>query len=383
MSKQKYPEEFKIEAVKQITERGHKVADVSARLGVSQHSLYQWIKRYTLPVEQRQAQTSQTDELRRLKAELKRVTEERDILKKGRSVLCQAVRVRYAFIKRHEREHSVRRMCKVLRLHPSGYYAWKAAPVSPRAQDDQRLLGLLKHAWLESGGVYGYRKLTLDMRDLGERCGKHRVARLLRIEGLRSQTGYRRRPGMRGGKPAVVAPNHLQRQFIVAKPNQAWVTDITYIRTHEGWLYLAVVVDLFSRQVVGWSMGSRIDTSLVLDALLMALWRRRPKEPVTVHSDQGTQFTSHDWQDFLRDHNLVSSMSRRGNCHDNAVAESFFQLLKRERVRRQIYPSRDDAKADVFNYIEMFYNSKRRHGTAGGTSPVEFEQRHSQRLKSV
>lgn len=291
--------------------------------------------------------------------------------------------MKYAFIERHEHEHSVRRMCKVMKVHPSGYYAWKAEPASPRAKDDQRLLGLLKHAWLESGGVYGYRKLTLDMRDLGESCGKHRVARLLKREGLRSQTGYRRRPGVRGGKPAVVAPNHLQRQFTVAEPNQSWVTDITYIRTHEGWLYLAVVVDLFSRQVVGWSMGSRIDTSLVLDALMMALWRRQPKAPVTVHSDQGSQFTGHDWQDFLRDHNLVSSMSRRGNCHDNAVAESFFQLLKRERVRRQTYSTRDDARADVFNYIEMFYNPKRRHGTAGDTSPAEFERRHSQRLKSV
>ena len=291
--------------------------------------------------------------------------------------------MKYAFIKRHEGEYSIRRLCKAMAVHPSGYYAWKVEPMSLRAKDDQRLLGLLKHAWLESGGVYGYRKLTMDMRDLGERCGKHRVARLLKIEGLRSQTGYKRRAGMRGGKPAIVAPNHLQRRFAAAEPNQAWVTDITYIRTHEGWLYLAVVVDLFSRQVVGWSMGSRIDTGLVLDALLMALWRRRPKLPVMVHSDQGSQFTGHDWQDFLRDHNLVSSMSRRGNCHDNAVAESFFQLLKRERIRRQIYSTRDEARADVFNYIEMFYNPKRRHGTAGDISPVEFERRHSQRLESV
>ena len=291
--------------------------------------------------------------------------------------------MKYAFIKRHEDEYSVRRMCNVMTVHPSGYYAWKVEPASPRAKDDQRLLGLLKQAWLESGGVYGYRKLTLDMRDLGESCGKHRVARLLKLEGLRSQTGYRRRPGVRAGKPAVVAPNHLQRQFTVAKPNESWVTDITYIRTHEGWLYLAVVLDLFSRQVVGWSMGSRIDTGLVLDALLMALWRRQPTGPVTVHSDQGSQFTGHNWQDFLRDHNLVCSMSRRGNCHDNAVAESFFQLLKRERIRRQIYPTRDDARADVFNYIEMFYNPKRRHGTAGDTSPVEFERRHFQRLNCV
>ena len=291
--------------------------------------------------------------------------------------------MKYAFIQKHEHEYSIRRMCKVMVVHPSGYYAWKAEPVSPRARDDLRLQGLLKQAWLESGGVYGYRKLTLDMRDLGERCGKHRVARLLKLQGLRSQTGYRRRPGMRGGKPAIVAPNHLQRRFAVDEPNQSWVTDITYIRTHEGWLYLAVVVDLFSRLVVGWSMGSRIETDLVLDALLMALWRRRPGQAVMVHSDQGSQFTGHDWQDFLRDHNLVSSMSRRGNCHDNAVAESFFQLLKRERIRRQIYVSREDASADVFNYIEMFYNPKRRHGTAGDVSPIEFEKRHSQRLKSV
>jgi putative transposase len=270
-----------------------------------------------------------------------------------------------------------------MQIHPSGYYAWKTQPQSPRAKDDQRLLGLLKQAWLESGGVYGYRKLTLDMHDLGERCGKHRVARLLKGEGLRSQTGYGRRPGMPGGKPAMVAPNHLQRQFNVAEPNQSWVTDITYIRTHEGWLYLAVVVDLFSRQVVGWSMGSRIDSSLVVDALLMALWRRQPQGSVLVHSDQGCQFTGHEWQTFLREHNLVSSMSRRGNCHDNAVAESFFQLLKRERIRRRIYTSRSDARADVFNYIEMFYNSQRRHSSAAGLSPVEFEKRHSQRLKGV
>lgn len=206
---------------------------------------------------------------------------------------------------------------------------------------------------------------------------------LLKLERLRSQTGYRRRLGMRGGKPAVIAPNHLQRQFTLAQPNQSCVTDITYIRTHEVWLYLAVVVDLFSRHVVGWSMGRRIDTGLVLDALVMALRRRRHKQAVTVHSDLGSQFTGHDWQGFLRDHDLVSSMSRRGNCHDNAVAESFFQLLNRERIRRKIYSTREAARADVFNYIEMFYKPKRRHGTAEDTSPAKFERRHSQRHKSV
>ena len=291
--------------------------------------------------------------------------------------------MRYAFIEQEQTRHSVRLLCHVMRVHPSGYYAWKANPVSARELDNERLLPKLKQAWLESGGVYGYRKITLDMRDLGEGCGKHRVYGLLKREGLRSQTGYKRRPGVKSGPPAVVAPNHLQQVFTVSQPNQAWVTDITYIRTHEGWLYLAVVLDLYSRQVVGWSMGSRIDTDLVLAALLMAIWRRKPKTPVTLHSDQGCQFTSHEWQDFLKSHNLVASMSRRGNCHDNAVAESFFQLLKRERIRRQIYPTRDLARSDVFHYIEMFYNPRRRHGTAEGLSPVEFERRQSQRLKRV
>lgn len=268
----------------------------------------------------------------------------------------------------------------MMAVHPSGYYAWCRHGLSERARNDQRLLGLIKHAWLESGGVYGYRKVHQDLREIGEVCGKHRVARLMRREGLRSQTGYRRRPGHYGGKPAVVSPNHLDRQFDVAAPNVAWVTDITYIRTYEGWLYLSVVIDLFSRQVVGWSMKPRMTTDLALDALLAAVWRRKPQGVVIVHSDQGSQFSSTDWQSFLKANHLVGSMSRRGNCHDNAVAESFFQLLKRERVKRKIYSTREAAKRDVFDYIEMFYNPRRRHSTSDDLSPVEYERRHFQSL---
>ena len=270
----------------------------------------------------------------------------------------------------------------MMAVHPSGYYAWRAQPDSPRAKDDQRLRGLIKKFWLESGGVYGYRKIADDLRDEGEMCGKHRVYRLMRTEGLRSQTGYRRRQG-HYGKPAVVAPNRLEQQFDAQAPNQVWVTDITYIRTHEGWLYLAVVIDLFSRQVVGWSMQSRMETDLALNALLMAVWRRRPKSAVIVHSDQGSQFSSHEWQSFLKAHNLIASMSRRGNCYDNAVAESFFQLLKRERIRRKIYADREAARRYIFDYIEFFYNSRRRHGYADGVAPVEFEKQYFNRLESV
>ena len=180
-------------------------------------------------------------------------------------------------------------MCRVLGVQRSGFYAWQRQPQSDRHREDQRLLGMIKQAWLESGTVYGYRKVTDDLRDLGEACGKHRVARLMKKEGLQAQVGYGRRPRPRGGRVSTVAPNHLDRQFEVAAPNTHWVTDITYIRTHEGWLYLAVVIDLFSRQVVGWSMGHRIDTALVLDALMMALWRRQPRQQVLIHSDQGSQ----------------------------------------------------------------------------------------------
>jgi putative transposase len=270
-----------------------------------------------------------------------------------------------------------------MQVHPSGYYAWRAEPLSTRARDDQRVLGLIKQSWLESGAVYGYRKITHDLRDLGESCGKHRVARLMRQSSLKSQTGYGRRPGRYGGRPANVSPNHLQREFDVAEPNKVWVTDITYIRTHEGWLFLAAVLDLFSRQIVGWSMNARMTSDLALNALLMALWRRKPSTEVIVHSDQGSQFSSDDWQRFLHAHQLKGSMSRRGNCHDNAVAESFFQLLKRERIKRKIYATREEARQDVFDYIEMFYNSKRRHGHANDLSPVEYEKQYFMRLGVV
>ena len=276
----------------------------------------------------------------------------------------------------------VRRLCRLLEVHPSGYYAWCKTPRSAREIEDERLTGLIKQFWLESGGIYGYRKIHRDLRDIGERCGKHRVRRLMKQVGLRAQVGYRR-PRQKSGPASVVAPNRLQQQFNVAQPNEAWVTDITYIRTHEGWLYLAVVVDLYSRRVIGWSMQSRIKKELVLDALLMAVWRRKPSTMVTVHSDQGSQYTSHDWQEFLQVHGLQASMSRRGNCHDNAVAESFFQLLKRERIKRHIYSTRDDARTDIVEYIEMFYNSKRRHSFNDLLSPVEYEKKFTERLVSV
>ena len=274
-------------------------------------------------------------------------------------------------------------MCRALGVRHSGYYAWLLQPDSPRAIEDRRLLGLIKQSWLKSGCVYGYRKVHIDLRDLGESCGKGCVERLMHQHSIKAQVGYKQHKGIKSGPPSIVAPNHLQRQFDVQRPDEAWVTDIIYIRTYEGWLFLAVMLDLFSRQVIGWSMQSRMESDLVMRALLMAVWRRQPTEEVIVHSDQGSQYTNYDWQDFLKAHDLISSMSRRGNCHDNAVAESFFQLLKRERIKRRIYPDRQTACADIFNYIEMLYNRQRKHGYNDMLSPVEYERRYYMKLGSV
>jgi putative transposase len=264
-------------------------------------------------------------------------------------------------------------MCRVLKASRSGFYAWLHQPLSMRAIEDQRLLGLIRVSYAASSGVYGSPRVFLDLREVGETCGKHRVARIMRDNKIRALRGYKA-PRHIVGRPSIIAPNRLQREFTVQQPDRSWVTDITYIRTWQGWLYLAVVVDLFARKVVGWSMKPTLAKELVVDALLMAVWRRKPQHQVLIHSDQGSQYGSDAWLRFCREHNLQPSMSRRGNCWDNAVAESFFSSLKKERIKKRIYKTRDLARADVFDYIEVFYNRTRRHSHLGGVSPEAFER---------
>ncbi|MBA3563420.1 MAG: IS3 family transposase [Gammaproteobacteria bacterium] len=272
----------------------------------------------------------------------------------------------------HRREHKIATMCRVLEASRSGFYEWLHNPLSERAVEDQRLLILIRASHAASGGVYGSRRVFLDLHEAGETCGRHRVARLMQGNKIKALRGYKA-PRPIAGRPSIIAPNRLQRAFTVDESDRAWVTDITYIRTWQGWLYLAVVVDLFARKVVGWSMKPTLAKELVLDALLMAVWRRKPSNKVVVHSDQGSQYGSDDWLRFCNEHNLETSMSRRGNCWDNAVAESFFSSLKKERIKKRIYKTRDLARADVFDYIEVFYNRNRRHSHLGGVSPEAFE----------
>lgn len=264
-------------------------------------------------------------------------------------------------------------MCRVLQVARAGFYQWLHRPLSDRDINNQRLLSLIRDSYAASGGVYGAPRVYADLREAGEGCGKNRVARLMRIHKIKALRGYKA-PRAIAGRPSILAPNTLQREFTVDVPDKAWVTDITYIRTWQGWLYLAVVMDLHSRKTIGWSMKPTLAKEVVLDALMMAVWRRKPQQPVLVHSDQGAQYGSDDWKRFCNANTLEPSMSRRGNCCVNAVAESFFSSLKKERIRKRIYKTRDLARADVFDYIEIFYNRKRRHSHLGGISPEAFER---------
>jgi putative transposase len=281
------------------------------------------------------------------------------------------VRRVYEFIKQNRDYYDTKMMCRVLEVTRSGYYAWLHEPISRRAQEDIRLLRLIRASFVARHGIYGAPRVFLDLREAGETCSKHRVTRLMRVNKIRAVRGYRTRQRS-VSKPSELVPNVLLRNFNVTRPNRAWVTDITYIRTWQGWLYLAVVMDLFSRMIVGWATRPTIGRELALDAIMMAVRRRRPHRTI-IHSDQGSQYGSDDWRRFFLTNHLEPSMSRRGNCWDNAVAESFFSSLKKERIKKRIYKNREIAHADISEYIESFYNRTRRHSHLGGVSPEDFE----------
>lgn len=288
-----------------------------------------------------------------------------------RRIESSAVRRKYELIKAKQDKHEVSMMCRLLGVAPSGYYAWLKNPLSAHSKEDARLLRLIRASFKASQGVYGAPRVFLDLREAGETCSKNRVARLMRENGIRAQAGYRTRRYV-AGKPAELIPNLVKRNFTVSQPDRIWVTDITYIRTWEGWLYVAVVLDLFSRKVIGWAARQTIHRELALDAILMAVLKRKPNGTI-IHSDQGSQYGSDDWRGFCHTNKLEPSMSRRGNCWDNAVAESFFGSLKKERVKKRIYKNRELAIEDVSDYIDAFYNPTRRHQHLGGVSPDEFE----------
>jgi putative transposase len=286
--------------------------------------------------------------------------------------------VRFAFIAAEKATVPVRLLCRTLKVSRAGFYAWHKRPPAARARADERLGLEIATIHAESRQRYGCPRIHAELTARGCRTSRKRVARLMRARTLAARRRRRFRVTTQSRHPFPIAPNVLARQFERSTPDQAWVTDITYIPTGEGWLYLAVILDLCSRFAVGWAMSERITDDLTLDALGMALARRRPPQGLLHHSDRGSQYASGDYQQALAQHGIVCSMSRRGDCWDNAVAESFFATLKVELVHDATWATRATARTELFDYIERFYNGQRRHSALGYLSPRGFEQRHQQ-----
>jgi transposase InsO family protein len=282
--------------------------------------------------------------------------------------------MKYRFIKIHQGQWPISRMCQVLGVSSSGYYAWRNRPESQRTRRNRSLTSQIKQIYQGSRQTYGSPRIQAELRAQGQGCGRHRVARLMRLAGLSALHKRRRKvKTTMVDKRLPVAPNRLKRQFRAKGPNQVWLADLTYIATDQGWLYLAAVLDLYSRQIVGWAMAKTMTAELTCRALKMALAQRRPLPGLIHHSDRGSQYASQPYQALLAAHGLIPSMSGTGNCLDNAPMESFFATLKRELIYRNHYLTRRQAKTAVFDYVETFYNRVRRHSALGFLSPVLFE----------
>ena len=284
----------------------------------------------------------------------------------------------FGFIAKHRGIWPLAWMCDALGVSRSGFFAWLTRPQAARAKSDETIGAKVRESFVRSDRTYGARRVWRDVLEEGFPCGLHRIERLMRIQALKARPRRRRLPPDTGDRSTgAIAPNVLDRRFVATAPNQKWAADFTYIWTAEGWLYVAVVIDLYSRRVVGWSMRSAMTAELVGEALTMALYRRGRPAALMHHSDRGSQYTSDQFQRLLAEHGVACSMSRAGNCWDNAATESFFASLKAERVARKTYRTRDQAKADVFDYVERWYNPQRRHSTLGYLSPIAFEQQEA------
>ena len=282
--------------------------------------------------------------------------------------------MRFQFIAKNRGTWPVSWLCEALGVSRSGFHAWLVRAPSARSRSDEVLGAKARASFIASDRTYGARRVWHDLLAEGLSCGLHRIERLMRQQALKARPRRRGLP-KDAGERSVIAGNVLDRQFTADAPNRKWVADFTYIWTAEGWLYVAAVIDLFSRRVVGWSMSDTMTAQLVTDALIMAIWRRGKPDALLYHSDQGSQYTSEQFQRLMADNGVTCSMSRSGNVWDNAAMESFFSSLKTERVARKIYRTRNHAKAEVFDYIERFYNPTRRHSTVGYLSPMDFERR--------
>ncbi|MEQ1714880.1 MAG: IS3 family transposase [Hyphomicrobium sp.] len=377
-----FTREFKLEAVRLIRDRGVTVAQASRDLGVHENVLRKWVQGFEADPKQAFPGPGQMKpeqlEIERLRREVTKLRAERDILKKAGGLLRERPDLMFGFVAKHRGVWPVSWMCDALGVSRSGFFAWLSRSPSARAKADDAIAARVRASYIQSDRTYGARRVWRDVLAEGVSCGLHRIEKLMRLQAFRARPRRRRLPSDTGVRStASVAPNTLDRRFEATAPNRKWVADFTYIWTAEGWLYVAAVIDLYSRRVVGWSMSAEMTSDLVTNALMMALWRRGKSDALLHHSDRGSQYTSEAFQRLMADHGVTCSMSRAGNCWDNAAMESFFSSLKTERTARKTYRTRDEARADVFDYIECFYNPWRRHSTLGYVSPIAFEEQEA------
>nr|WP_310305900.1 IS3 family transposase [Sphingomonas sp. BE270] len=378
MTKQRrFTKEFEDEAVRLVATSGRTQREVAEDLGVGLSTLVRWIGRRRDRLTEMPGETPQADlaaELKRLRRENEILRQERDILKRATAFFAGGKSMRFALVDQAKKDFPVHRLCQVLGVSQSGYFAWKDRPASRRQRDDMVMLAHVRSAFALSNGTYGSPRMTRELQDDGFAIGRRRTARLMRENGLRGRQKRRFKRTTDSEHSWPIAPNIIDQDFTATTPNQKWGVDISYVWTREGWLYLAVVLDLFSRRVVGWAVGDRLHRDLALAALRKALVMRRPPEGLIHHSDRGSQYCSVDYQAELHRHGIRISMSGKGNCYDNAMVETFFKTIKSELVWRTVFYTRDQAAQAIARYIDGFYNPVRRHSALDYISPAQFER---------
>ncbi|WP_338823519.1 IS3 family transposase [Neomoorella humiferrea] len=387
--RRKYDEEFKRNAVELCRTSGKTASQIAYDLGINSSMLNRWRREQekygerAFPGLGKQMRgTELEEENRRLKKELAIVQEERDNLKKSSGHLLQNTEMKYRFIREHTGTFRVETMCRVLKVSRTGYYRWLKKPVSQRKIQDEIIKEKAEHIYNKSRKTYGSPRIHKQLGKEGIHCGKKRVERLMREAGIQAiqKRQFKVTTDSRHNLP--VAENILNREFTASSPNKRWVTDITYIPTEEGWLYLAAVMDLYSRRIAGYSMQKYLTRELAIEALNNAVTNRRPGRGLIIHSDRGSQYASHDYQQLLQQYGFICSMSRKGDCWDNSPMESFFKTLKTELVYHRRFKTRAEARVEIFEYIEVFYNRFRLHSSLGYATPEEFEKNY-ENLRNV
>nr|WP_228073519.1 IS3 family transposase [Kordiimonas pumila] len=370
-----FTKEFKEEAVRLALTSDRQRQDIASDLGIGKSTLCRWVSQHRHSVQPDAVSDDKDKELALLRREVQLLKAERDLLKKATALFARGKSVRFSLIDAKRACLPVERACLLLNVSMSGYYAWKKRSVSKRQRDDMVLLVHIRSYFRQSNDTYGSPRMAAELQACGFSVGRRRVARLMKETGLQARQKRRFKCTTDSHHDNPVFPNLLEQDFTASAPDRKWGVDISYIWTMEGWLYLAVVIDLYARRVVGWATSNRLKKELALEALDKAFILRQPPPGLIHHSDRGSQYCSYEYRKRLKKYRMTGSMSAKGNCYDNAVVETFFKTIKTELVWRTSFATRKEATNMIAHYIGDFYNPRRRHSTLGYLSPIQFEKR--------